>query len=96
MQPCDGRAACPGCGEADDAAALRPLFVVSGASASGKSAVLGPLARSLAGRCVTFGADWLLGPFIPEHLRAIPARRWIAGIAARVIGHDQSGCCRQT
>jgi hypothetical protein len=60
MEPKDGRAVCPECGRADDAAALGPLFIVTGASGSGKTAVLAPLARRLAGRCVTFGADLLL------------------------------------
>ena len=61
MEPRDGHAVCPRCGRADDAAALQPLFIVTGASGSGKTAVLGPLARRMAGRCVTFDADWLLG-----------------------------------
>jgi hypothetical protein len=118
MEPRDGQAVCPDCGRLDDAAALRPLFVVTGASGSGKTAVLAPLARTLQGRCVTFDTDWLLdsagkisgnqpihwpalrdawlavahgvaqcglptlllGPFIPEHLDALPARRWIAEV----------------
>jgi dephospho-CoA kinase len=94
------------------------LFVVTGASGSGKTAVLAPLARRLAGRCVTFDADWLLdaaqelsagqpvswpafrdawlaiahavaqcgmptvllGPFMPQQLDDLPARRWIGTI----------------
>lgn len=118
MQPADGLAVCPECDRADEAAALRPLFVVTGASGSGKTAVLAPLARRLRGRCVTFDVDllmdsagalsggrpidwaafrdaWLaiahgvaqsgmptvlLGPFIPDHLRDLPARRWISDI----------------
>src|SRR5580658_1573472 len=60
LQPRDGHAVCPQCGRADDAAARSPLFVVTGASGSGKTAVLAPLARVLAGRCVTFDVDWLL------------------------------------
>jgi predicted ABC-type ATPase len=60
MEPRNGLAVCPKCGRADDAAALRPLFVVTGASGSGKTAVLAPLARRLAGRCVTFDADLLI------------------------------------
>jgi len=117
MEPSGGHAVCPDCGRADDAL-LGPLFIVTGASGSGKTAVLAPLARRLRGRCVTFDADllidsaaalnggrpviwpafrdaWLaiahgvaqsgmptvlLGPFIPDHLRDLPARRWIGGI----------------
>lgn len=60
MEPRDGRAVCPECGRADEAAALRPLFIVTGASGSGKTAVLAPLARMLAGRCVAFDVDLLL------------------------------------
>jgi hypothetical protein len=113
-----GQAVCPQCGRADEHAALGPLFVVTGASGSGKTAVLAPLARMLAGRCVTFDVDWLLdsaqtlsgsqpidwaafrdawlsvahgvaqcglatvllGPFIPEHLQGLPARRWTGDI----------------
>lgn len=60
MEPRDGRAACPNCGRAGAAATLRPLFVVTGASGSGKTAVLAPLARRLAGRCLTFDADLLM------------------------------------
>ncbi|MEV0400885.1 hypothetical protein [Actinoallomurus sp. NPDC050550] len=118
MEPRNGRAVCPECGRTDDAAALGPLFIVTGASGSGKTAVLAPLARRLQGRCITFDADllmdaaaalsggqpidwpafrgaWLavahgvaqsgmptvlLGPFIPSHLKDLPARRWIADI----------------
>jgi hypothetical protein len=60
MEPHDGHAVCPQCGRADDAAALRPLFIVTGASGAGKTAVLVPLARRLQGRCVTFDVDLLM------------------------------------
>jgi hypothetical protein len=60
MEPRDGRAVCPQCGRADDAAALRPLFIVTGASGSGKTAVAAPLAPGLHGRCVTFDVDLLM------------------------------------
>jgi AAA domain-containing protein len=60
MEPRNGHAVCPKCGRADEAAALRPLFIVTGASGSGKTAVLAPLARRLAGRCVAFDVDWLM------------------------------------
>ena len=117
MEPRAGRAVCLRCGRADDAA-VGPLLIVTGASGSGKTAVLAPLARMLRGRCVTFDTDllidsaaalnggapviwpafrdaWLavahgiaqsgmptalLGPFIPDHLRNLPARRWIGDV----------------
>lgn len=59
MEPRDGHAVCPECGRLDDAV-LGPLFIVTGASCSGKIAVLAPLARKLRGRCITFDADLLL------------------------------------
>jgi primosomal protein N' len=59
MVPRNGHAICPECGHVDDAAALAPLFIVTGASGSGKTAVFAPLARRLQGRCVTFDADQL-------------------------------------
>jgi predicted ABC-type ATPase len=118
MEPHAGHAVCPQCGRLDDAATRRPLFIVTGASGSGKTALLAPLTRRLRGRCVTFDIDWLLdaagklsgnqpvhwpalrdawlavahgvaqsgmptvllGPLIPEHLEALPARRWIAEV----------------
>jgi adenylylsulfate kinase-like enzyme len=39
---------------------VQPLFVVTGASGSGKTTIFGPLARLLAGRCIVFDVDWLL------------------------------------
>jgi hypothetical protein len=60
MQPRGGAAWCPECGRRDHDAAIEPLFVVTGASGSGKTAIFAPLARALAGRCVTFDVDWLL------------------------------------
>jgi hypothetical protein len=60
MEPEDGFALCPNCGRRDDAALLRPIFIVTGASASDKTTIFGPLARLLAGRCIVFAADWLL------------------------------------
>jgi len=122
LEPRAGHTFCPVCGRAGEAA-LAPLFIVTGASGAGKTAVLAPLARLLRGRCVTFDADlihtaarelsgdgpiswpafratWLavahgvaqsglpsvlLGPFIPEHLEDLPARRWIADIHFLVL-----------
>jgi hypothetical protein len=60
MEPIDGQAVCPTCGRRDTAAALRPLFLVTGASGSGKTSIFGPLASLLNSRCVTFDVDWLL------------------------------------
>jgi hypothetical protein len=53
-------ARCPECGSRTDGAARAPLFVVTGASGSGKTAILAPLAAALAADCVTFDADMLL------------------------------------
>jgi predicted ABC-type ATPase len=61
MEPSGGGVArCPVCGSVDEAAARAPLFVVTGASGSGKTAVTVPLARMLAGRAVVFDIDWLI------------------------------------
>jgi hypothetical protein len=60
MAPRDGHAVCPECGRVDDPAALRPLFIVTGASGSGKTAVFAALSRRLPGRCVVFDADLLM------------------------------------
>lgn len=117
MEPQDGFAVCPDCGRRD-MATVQPLFTVTGASGSGKSAVFAPLARRLHGQCITFDVDWLLdsagelsgdqpirwpafrdawlavahgvaqsglptvllGPFIPQHLAGLPARRWVGDI----------------
>lgn len=60
MEPDGDRARCPACGWVDETARRAPVFVVTGASGAGKTALAGPLARALAGRCVTFDGDWLL------------------------------------
>jgi hypothetical protein len=57
LEPRAGHTVCPACGRAGEDAALAPLFIVTGASGAGKTAVLPPLARLLRGRCVTFDAD---------------------------------------
>jgi adenylate kinase family enzyme len=108
MEPHDAHAVCPRCGNTGDDVVVRPLFIVTGASGAGKTAVLAPLARRLQGRCVTFDADllmegtaalsdsrWLaiahcvaqsglptvlLGPFIPECLDELAARRWVSEV----------------
>jgi ABC-type transport system involved in cytochrome bd biosynthesis fused ATPase/permease subunit len=59
----DGAVArCPVCGGVDPTAATQPLFVVTGASGSGKSTVFPELLRCLAGRCAVFDVDWLIDP----------------------------------
>lgn len=60
MEPQGGVATCPKCGGKNDTASIEPLFLVTGASGSGKTTIYGPLARLLAGRCVVFDVDWLL------------------------------------
>jgi RNA polymerase subunit RPABC4/transcription elongation factor Spt4 len=62
MVPEDGVARCPVCGSTDQTAATRPLFVVTGASASGKTTIFPELLRCLAGRCLVFDVDWLIDP----------------------------------
>jgi hypothetical protein len=57
-----GVARCPVCGAVEPAPAIRPLFVVTGASGSGKTTVLPQLARRLAGQCLVFDVDWLIDP----------------------------------
>lgn len=59
MEPYEGHAVCPRCGRTDDVV-LGQLFVVTGASGSGKTSVFGPLARRLRGRCVIFDSDLLM------------------------------------
>lgn len=79
LEPRGGAARCPVCGF-EVAAAVEPLFVVTGASGSGKTAVLGPLARLLAGRCATFDVDLLIDAAAElSHPRPI---RWPAFRAA--------------
>src|ERR1044071_4336165 len=49
LEPRAGHTFCPVCGRAGEAA-LAPLFIVTGASGAGKTAVLAPLARLLRGK----------------------------------------------
>jgi hypothetical protein len=63
MVPEDGVARCPVCGAMEPTAVTRPLFVVTGASGSGKSTIFPELLGCLAGRCVVFDVDWLIDPF---------------------------------
>jgi hypothetical protein len=83
MEPDGGAARCPACGGLDKAGAVEPLFVVTGASGAGKTAILAPLARLLARRCVTFDVDWLLdaaGALSGGNVIAWPALRdaWLS------------------
>jgi predicted kinase len=60
MEPAGEQARCPECGSRSDGAARAPVFVVTGASGSGKTTIVAPLAAALAAECVTFDADILL------------------------------------
>ncbi|GAA2596458.1 hypothetical protein GCM10010399_28770 [Dactylosporangium fulvum] len=61
MAPVGDEAVCPVCGARRPARRL-PLFVVTGASGSGKTTVLPHLTAALAD-CMVFDVDWLIGPF---------------------------------
>ena len=76
MEPRGGHAVCPRCGRADDTV-RGPLFVVTGASGSGKTIAHGVAQSGL--------PTVLLGPFIPDHLRDLPARRWTGDIHFLVL-----------
>jgi hypothetical protein len=62
MVPEHGVARCPNCGATDAAAARQPLFVVVGASGSGKTTIFPELLGCLAGECAVFDVDWLIDP----------------------------------
>jgi predicted kinase len=121
MKPREDLAVCPACGASESALRL-PLFVVTGASGSGKTTVCPHLAATLR-ECVVFDVDWLmdsfarasapgainwpafrdawlsiahgaaqggrhtvlLGPFMPEQLAPLPARRWITDVHFAVL-----------
>lgn len=53
---------CPVCGRRDPARRM-PLFLVTGASAVGKTTLHVPLAEELAGEAAVFDSDWLIDPF---------------------------------
>ncbi|MEV0458292.1 hypothetical protein [Catellatospora methionotrophica] len=60
LDPSADVAVCARCGWTEPAR-REPLYVVTGASGSGKSAILAPLAATLA-ECVVFDVDWLIDP----------------------------------
>ena len=62
MEPEDGVARCPACGAAGPRAVIRPLFVVTGASGSGKTTIFPELLSRMSGWCAVFDADWLIDP----------------------------------
>ena len=62
MTPEDGAVRCPACGAADSLAVIRPLFVVTGASGSGKTTILPEPPQPAAGWCAVFDVDWLIDP----------------------------------
>jgi hypothetical protein len=62
MEPDDGVVRCPACGNVDSQAAIRPLFVVTGASGSGKTTIFPELLSRMSGSCAVFDADWLIDP----------------------------------
>jgi hypothetical protein len=62
LQQVGGVAGCPACGHVDPAIVIRPLFVVTGASGSGKTTIFPELLTRLAGWCVVFDVDWLIDP----------------------------------
>jgi hypothetical protein len=62
MESEGGIARCPACGGVDPSIAIRPLFVVTGASGSGKTTIFPELLRRMPGWCAVFDVDWLIDP----------------------------------
>jgi hypothetical protein len=62
MEPDDGVARCAACGSVDPHPVIRPLFVVTGASGSGKTTIFPELLSRMSGWCAVFDADWLIDP----------------------------------
>jgi hypothetical protein len=86
------KAQCPVCGSRSDGAARAPLFVVTGASASGKTTIVAPLAAALAPGCVTFDADLLLDAAgALSHGQPIDWTAFHAALLAVAHGVAQSG-----
>ena len=62
MEQVGGVACCPACEHVDPTVVIRPLFVVTGASGSGKTTIFPELLSRMAGWCAVFDADWLIDP----------------------------------
>ena len=62
MEPDDGVARCAACGNVDPQPVIRALFVVTGASGSGKTTIFPELLSRMSGWCAVFDADWLIDP----------------------------------
>jgi predicted ABC-type ATPase len=62
MESDGGVTRCPACGSVDPTVVIRPLFVVTGASGSGKTMILSELLSRMAGWCAVFDVDWLIDP----------------------------------
>jgi hypothetical protein len=62
MAPDGAGARCPACGDVNPQAVNRPLFVVTGASGSGKTTIFPELLSRMAGWCAVFDVDWLIDP----------------------------------
>ena len=62
MQQVGGVASCPACDHVDPTVVIRPLFVVTGASGSGKTTIFPELLTRMAGWCAVFDVDWLIDP----------------------------------
>jgi hypothetical protein len=75
MSPAAGIARCDTCGAEDAAAVLEPVFIVCGASGSGKTTILPELLRAVRGECIVFDVDWLGDPF-SRHPGAGSASQW--------------------
>jgi hypothetical protein len=94
MQPEGDLAVCPDCRSSEPARRL-PLFVVTGASGSGKTTVFPPLVAAL-GECAVFDVDWLIDSF--QGVGAFEELDWPAlmrGSASRTVLPKVVGtrCC---
>jgi hypothetical protein len=92
MEPIGQGAQCPSCGSRVGGVARASLFVVTGASGSGKTAILAPLASALAAECVTFDADLFLDAAgALSHGQPIDWAAFHAALLAFAHGAAQSG-----